>query len=154
MQTAFKIALRYLFSKKSTNAINVISYISMIGMGLGALVLVVLLSVFNGFEEVVSTLQSSFYADVELEKVQGKVFELESAQYEQLSKIEGVAAMALVLEENAYVSYDGKSSVATVRAYDDNFEEVNDIKDYMIKGEAVLHEDGNEFALLGAGVYY
>ena len=154
MATALKIAFRYLFSKKSTNAINVISYISMIGMGLGAMVLVVLLSVFNGFEEVVIQLQSSFYADIELEKVQGKVFEISEEQLEQFQKIEGLEAYSLVLEENAYVSYNGKSSVAKVRGYDSNFEAVNDIGEYMIKGDAVLQEKGRDFALLGAGVYY
>ena len=154
MPTALKIAFRYLFSKKSTNAINIISYISMIGMGLGAMVLVVLLSVFNGFEEVVVQLQSSFYADIELEKVQGKVFELNEEQQKQLKEIEGVVAFASVLEENAYVSYNGKSSIAKIRAYDKNFAKVNDIGEYMIKGDAVLQEKGQDFALLGAGVYY
>jgi lipoprotein-releasing system permease protein len=154
MRIAFKIAFRYLFSKKSTNAINVISYISMIGMGLGALVLVVLLSVFNGFEEVVTKLQSSFYADIELEKVQGKVFELSEEQVTQLKEIEGVEDFALVLEENAYVSYNGKSSIAKIRAYDEHFAAVNAIGEYMIKGDAVLQEKEQDFALLGAGVYY
>ena len=79
MRTAFTIALRYLFSAKSTNAINIISYISMIGMGLGAMVLVVLLSVFNGFEDLVVKLQGSFYADVEINKNTGKVFEADEA---------------------------------------------------------------------------
>ena len=88
MRTAFTIALRYLFSAKSTNAINIISYISMIGMGLGAMVLVVLLSVFNGFEDLVVKLQGSFYADVEINKNTGKVFEADEAFIHQLDNIE------------------------------------------------------------------
>lgn len=154
MSTALTIAFRYLFSKKSTNAINIISYISMIGMGLGAMVLVVLLSVFNGFEDLVVQLQGSFYADVEIEKTEGKVFDVDQDFLNQLDKIEGVEAYSLVLEENAYVSYEGKSSVAKIRAYDENFYTVNTIADYMIKGGSELVEENQNYALLGAGVYY
>ena len=154
MQTAFAIAIRYLFSSKSTNAINIISYISMIGMGLGAMVLVVLLSVFNGFEDLVIQLQGSFYADIEIDKTAGKVFQADDVFIEKIENIEGIETYALVLEENAYVSYDGKSTVAKVRAYDDRFYSVNTIADYIIEGSAELQHDGQYFALLGAGVYY
>lgn len=154
MNTAFRIAWKYLFSKKSTNAINIISYISMIGMGLGAMVLVILLSVFNGFEEVVVKLQSSFYADVELTKVKGKVFELSEDQINDINAIEAVESYCLVLEENAYVSYDGKSTVAKIKGYDENFSKVTDIDNYIIKGDSRLREEGQDFALLGAGIYF
>lgn len=154
MQTAFAIAIRYLFSSKSTNAINIISYISMIGMGLGAMVLVVLLSVFNGFEDLVIQLQGSFYADIEINKTAGKVFQADDVFIEKIENIEGIETYALVLEENAYVSFDGKSTVAKVRAYDEQFYSVNTIADYIIEGSAELKHDGQDFALLGAGVYY
>ena len=154
MRTAFTIALRYLFSAKSTNAINIISYISMIGMGLGAMVLVVLLSVFNGFEDLVVKLQGSFYADVEINKNTGKVFEADEAFIHQLDNIEGIEAYALVLEENAYVRFDGKSVIAKVRAYDEHFYQVNTISDYMIYGDSQLQEEEQQYALLGAGVYF
>ena len=154
MQTAFAIAIRYLFSSKSTNAINIISYISMIGMGLGAMVLVVLLSVFNGFEDLVIQLQGSFYADIEINKTAGKVFQADEVFIEKIENIEGIETYALVLEENAYVSYDGKSTVAKVRAYDEQFYKVNTIADYIIEGSSELKHDDQDFALLGAGVYY
>lgn len=153
MKTAFYIAKRYLFSKKSTNAINIISFVSMIGMGLGAAVLVVLLSVFNGFVGVVVQLQSSFYADIEINKIEGKVFEIENSILEQINNLEGVEAYCLVLEENAYISYENKSVVAKVRAYDENFDKVNDIGQYIIQGEKDLQYDNQDFALLGAGVF-
>ncbi len=154
MWLPLKIALRYLFSPKSTNAINIISIISMVGMGIGALVLVVLLSVFNGFEDIVIELQSSFYADVELTKTQGKVFKMDEASLDDLALIEGVEAISLVLEENAYVSANGKSSVAKIRAFDENFAKVNDIGSYIMKGGPELQLDGKEYALLGRGIYY
>ena len=154
MHTAFAIAIRYLFSSKSTNAINIISYISMIGMGLGAMVLVVLLSVFNGFEDLVIQLQGSFYADIEINKTAGKVFQADEVFIEKIENIEGIETYALVLEENAYVSYDGKSTVAKVRAYDEQFYTVNTIADYIIEGSSELKHDDQDFALLGAGVYY
>ena len=154
MHTTFAIAMRYLFSSKSTNAINIISYISMIGMGLGAMVLVVLLSVFNGFEDLVIQLQGSFYADIEINKTAGKVFQADEVFIEKIENIEGIETYALVLEENAYVSYDGKSTVAKVRAYDEQFYKVNTIADYIIEGSSELKHDDQDFALLGAGVYY
>lgn len=154
MHTTFAIAIRYLFSSKSTNAINIISYISMIGMGLGAMVLVVLLSVFNGFEDLVIQLQGSFYADIEINKTAGKVFQADEVFIEKIENIEGIETYALVLEENAYVSYDGKSTVAKVRAYDEQFYKVNTIADYIIEGSSELKHDDQDFALLGAGVYY
>ena len=154
MHTAFAIAIRYLFSSKSTNAINIISYISMIGMGLGAMVLVVLLSVFNGFEDLVIQLQGSFYADIEINQTAGKVFQADEVFIEKIENIEGIETYALVLEENAYVSYDGKSTVAKVRAYDEQFYKVNTIADYIIEGSSELKHDDQDFALLGAGVYY
>ncbi|MFT6686542.1 MAG: lipoprotein-releasing system permease protein, partial [Bacteroidia bacterium] len=92
MSTALTIAFRYLFSSKSTNAINIISYISMIGMGLGAMVLVVLLSVFNGFEDLVIQLQGSFYADIEINKTEGKVFNVDEGFTEKLNQIDGLEA--------------------------------------------------------------
>jgi len=153
MKIAFFIAKRYLFSKKSTNAINIISFVSMIGMGLGAAVLVVLLSVFNGFEGIVVQLQSSFYADIEINKIEGKVFTIDPKQLQQIETLDGIEAYCLVLEENAYVSYQDKSIVSKIRAYDENFEKVNDIGQYIIQGEKDLQYEGKDFALLGAGIF-
>lgn len=154
MGLPFKIAWRYLFSKKSTNAINIISIISMVGMGIGALVLVVLLSVFNGFEDLVVELQSSFYADIEIQTTKGKVFKADENLLAEVASIEGVEIYSKVLEENAHLSFDGKSAIAIVRAYDSNFSKVNEIEEYILKGEALLSEDGQAYIILGAGVYF
>ncbi|MCD8528418.1 MAG: ABC transporter permease [Chitinophagales bacterium] len=153
MKTIFTIASRYLFSKKSTNAINIISYVSMAGMGIGAAVLVVLLSVFNGFESLVVTLQSSFYPDIEIKQTTGKFFKQENELFAKLNEIPEVESVCLVLEENAYVNYNGKSTIAKARGYDTNFNKVNSIEDYMVKGDAILTEKNQDYAVLGAGVY-
>ncbi|MEZ4915689.1 MAG: FtsX-like permease family protein [Chitinophagales bacterium] len=154
MNLPFKIAWRYLFSKKSTNAINIISYISMVGMGLGAMVLVVLLSVFNGFEDLVVELQSSFYADIEIKPTEGKTFEATADLLQKIEEIEGVEAICKVLEENAYVTYKGKSAIAKIKGYDQNFDKVNDIKQYIIYGSDELKDADRDYALLGAGLFY
>src|SRR4029077_14434818 len=85
-----KFALRYIFSKKSTNAINVISWVSMLGMGVGAFALIVVLSVFNGFEGLVLSLYNSFYPDLEIRATQGKTFEDNAALSGKILQLDGI----------------------------------------------------------------
>lgn len=126
----------------------------MVGMGLGAMMLVILLSVFNGFEDLVVELQSSFYADIEVKPKEGKTFEVKNTDLEKIENIEGVEAICKVLEENAYVSYNGKSAIAKIKGYDSNFDKVNAIKQYIIYGSYEFKDEDREYALLGAGLFY
>ena len=96
-----KFALRYIFSKKSTNAINVITWVSMTGMAVGAFALIVVLSVFNGFEGLVLSLYNSFYPDIEITAAKGKTFEENPALAGKIMHLPYVQAMSKVLEENA-----------------------------------------------------
>lgn len=154
MKLAFKIALRYLFSKKSTNAINIISMVSMIGMGLGAFALIILLSVFNGFENLVLDLQNSFYADLEVKAVKGKTFIPTNDFLEKISSTEGVEAYCFVLEENAYLKYDDKEKIATVKGVDQNFYNVSRIEPNIAAGKPTLIENGINYAIIGSGIDY
>ena len=98
---AFRIAFRYIFSKKSTNAINIIARVSMLGMGVGAFALIVVLSVFNGFEGLVLSLYNSFYPDLEIRAAAGKTFIEDPKITQQIMSAEEVLAVARSLEENA-----------------------------------------------------
>lgn len=123
-------------------------------MGLGAMVLVILLSVFNGFEDLVVKLQSSFYPDIEITRTEGKTFEITEKDVAKIKNTKGVAAYCMVLEENAYISYNGKSAIAKIKGYDQNFSKVNDISQYILYGSAQLKDNNRDYALLGAGLFY
>lgn len=154
MKLAFKIAWRYLFSKKSTNAINIISMVSMVGMGLGAFALIILLSVFNGFENLVLDLQNSFYADIEVKAVKGKSFIPTNDLLDKITSTAGVDEYCFVLEENAYLKYNDKEKIATVKGVDENFYNVSRIENNIAAGKPTLKEKGINYAVLGSGIDY
>jgi lipoprotein-releasing system permease protein len=154
LKLPFIIALRYLFSKKSTNAINIISKVSMGGMGIGAFALIVVLAVYNGFENLVLNLQNSFYPDIEISASEGKTFELNDTLEQQLNDLEGIELISYSLQENAYLRYQENSVIATVKGVDEHFFDVNNIDDYIVVGSSKLQENSIYYGILGAGIDY
>jgi len=154
MKLPFQIAKRYLFSKKSTNAINIISLVSMIGMGLGSFALIVLLSVFNGFEHLVLDLQNSFYSDLEIKATKGKTFEPVQDILKELSTENGIASYSYILEENAYLKYKDKERLATIKGVDTNYYKTSRIEKSVVMGSPKLQEKGINYAILGSGIDY
>ena len=154
MRLPFQIAKRYLFSKKSTNAINIISLVSMVGMGLGSFALIVLLSVFNGFEHLVLDLQNSFYSDLEIKAAKGKTFEPVQDILKELSAENGIESYSFILEENAYLKYKDKERLATVKGVDTNYYKTSRIEKSIVMGSAKLQEKGINYAVLGSGIDY
>ena len=151
---AFRIALRYIFSKKSTNAINVIARVSMLGMGVGAFALIVVLSVFNGFEGLVLSLYNSFYPDIEIRAAQGKTFEDNATLSGKIVGLDGVEYLSRTLEENAYLEYGGQAQLATVKGVDDRYNDVTTVKQYVRDGQFILHDTGYHYAVAGANIGY
>lgn len=151
---ALRIAFRYLFSKKSTNVINVISWVSMLGMAVGAMALIVVLSVFNGFEGLVLSLYNSFYPDIEVRAAQGKTFEHDHALAEKILQLKGITALSKTLEENAYIEYGNEAQLATVKGVDENYNAVTAVKNYVRQGKFILKDKGISYAVLGANLSY
>ena len=151
---AFRIALRYIFSKKSTNAINIISRVSMLGMGVGAFALIVVLSVFNGFEGLVLSLYNSFYPDLEIQAVQGKTFEDDSLLSSKILHLNGIASLSRTLEENAYLEYGEQAQLGTIKGVDENFTTVTTIKNYVRDGKFLLRDSTMNYAVSGANISY
>lgn len=151
---AFRIALRYIFSKKSTNAINIISRVSMLGMGVGAFALVVVLSVFNGFEGLVLSLYNSFYPDLEIRAVQGKTFQEDSLLTEKILKWEDVVSLSRTLEENAYLEYGEEAQLGTVKGVDEKYNDVTTVKQYVREGKFLLKDSSANYAVIGANISY
>ena len=114
MNFPFYIAKRYLFSKKSHNAINVISAISVCGVALATLALVCTLSVFNGFQDLVTTFFTAFDPELKITAVTGKVFDGQEARIEALRRMPEIAVFSESLEENAMVQYKGRQTGTVV----------------------------------------
>jgi lipoprotein-releasing system permease protein len=149
----FYIAKRYLFAKKSRNAINVISAVSVAGVTVGTMALIIILSVFNGLEKMVTGIFNTFDPDIRITASEGKTFVPDKAQLELLSLVNGVAAWSLAIEENALLKYDDRQYIATIKGVDENYMEVTGIDSSMFEGEFRLKsENGRQWAVPGLGV--
>lgn len=152
MNFPFYIARRYLFSKKSHNAINIISMVSVAGVVVATIALVCALSVYNGFNDLVSTLFSSFDPQLKLTPRSGKVFNPAAPGIEQIKALPEVAFVSEVLQDNALVRYRDRQVVATVKGVDDRFGALVSIDSILIDGRFALREDVVDYATLGVGL--
>ena len=149
---SFRIARRYLFSKKSHNAINIISGISSAGVGVGAMALVCVLSVFNGFELLISNMFSSFDPDLKITLVHGKTFDSNSPEFSKVRKLKSVAYFTEVVEENALLRFKTKQMPATIKGVSNDFEKMTRIDSIMYDGDFILNDGAFERAVPGVGV--
>ncbi|MBN2610978.1 MAG: ABC transporter permease [Bacteroidales bacterium] len=141
-------------AKKSHNAINVISYISAGGVAVGTMALIVVLSVFNGFDTLVQSLFNSFKPDLVVTVKEGKTFIPDQNELKQLSGIEGVEDYAEVLEDNVLLRYDEKQTNAVLKGVSDNFIHVSGIDSMMRYGSFTLKSAHEPFAIVGQGIAY
>jgi len=147
------IAKRYLFAKKSRNAINIISAVSVAGVTVGTMALIIILSVFNGLETMVSAIFNTFDPDIKITASEGKTFIADTSSLTRLSEIDGVTCYSLTLEENALLKYGDRQYIATIKGVDDNYAMVTHIDSTMWEGEFTLKsENGRPFAIPGVGV--
>ena len=149
---SFRIAKRYLFSKKSHNAINIISGISAAGVGVGAMALVCVLSVFNGFELLISDMFSSFDPDLKITLTQGKTFDVNSQEMNSVRKMKSVAYFTEIVEENALLRFKDKQMPATIKGVSNDFEKMTRIDSIMYDGKFILNDGAFERAVPGVGV--
>jgi lipoprotein-releasing system permease protein len=153
MKLSLYIARRYLFAKKSRNAINVISAISVAGVTVGTMALITILSVFNGLEEMVKGIFSTSDPEIKISPVTGKVFTPDTLTMDRLAAIEGVEVYAETLEENALLRYDEQQYIATVKGVSLNYTDVTDLDTAMWDGDFRLQdENGRPYAVAGLGV--
>jgi lipoprotein-releasing system permease protein len=147
------IAKRYLFARKSRNAINIISGISVAGVSVGTMALIIILSVFNGLEEMVSSIFNTFDPEIRITAAEGKVFIPDQEKIARLNQLEGIYSFSLTLEENAMFRYEEKEFIASVRGVDDNYPLVTGLDSAIIEGEFRLRSPGGRpEAVIGAGV--
>src|SRR5579863_552692 len=148
-------AWRYFRAKKSTNAINIIAWVSMSAIVVGAASLILVLSVFNGFEDLVKSLYTSFYPDLKVTPAAGKILTLSSDQLEQLRAGSGVKAISMVVEEQVVLMNDSNPYKSCyLKGVDSNFTRVSGVADKIDGGSFSLGTADRPLAVLGAGVDY
>ena len=152
MNLSLKIARRYLFARKSTNVINLISGISVLGITIGTAALVLVLSVFNGFEDLLTSLFSTFNPDIKIVPVMGKTFKMDGAILKRIEAAEGIAVVSETLEEVAFFEYKGKQDFGVVKGVDEHFVEVTGIDSTIREGRIIFRKEETEFAVLGGGM--
>ena len=152
MNFPLRIARRYVFAKKSTNAINVITGIAVFGICVGTAALILVLSVFNGFEDLIAKMYSNFDPDVKVTPVQGKTFVIDSAQIRELESIPGIATVSQSLEEIAFFQYKENQDFGTLKGVDENFVKVTEIDSTIREGRYALQEGPRALAVLGLGM--
>lgn len=154
MNFALYIAGRYLMAKKSHNAINIITLVSLIGVMVGTMALIVVLSVFNGFEKLILSLFNAFHPDMEITLREGKRFSLEDFPEEELKAIPGLVLYSEVLEETALLTYKDRQHLVTMRGVGPVFRHITGLDTLMVEGEFLLQQGDTDFLLLGQGVAY
>ena len=150
MNFSFYIAKRYLFSKKSHNAINVISGVSVCGVALATLALVCTLSVFNGFQDLVTTMFTAFDSELKITAVSGKVFDVQDNRIQSLKQMPEVEVFSESLEDNVMVQYKDRQAMAVIKGVEDNFRQLTAIDSILYgRGEMVLHDEVVAYAIPG-----
>ncbi|MBL7743664.1 MAG: ABC transporter permease [Chitinophagaceae bacterium] len=145
-------AWRYFKAKKSTNAINIIARISIAAIIIGTAALILVLSVFNGFESLVKSLYSTFYSDLKVSPASGKIITITPEQLQKLKGISGVNNYSLVAEEKAFVQNGEYQSVVYLKGVDDNYRYVSGVADHIVRGQYELGTADSPQLILGAGV--
>lgn len=143
---SFYVARRYMFSKKSVGAINVISFISVAGVAVGTMALVIVLSVFNGFHDLVASLFTNFDPQIEVVPVKGKTVNADAPELDRIRHLNFVDVATDVVEDQAIAVYGDRQRMVTVMGVDENFDQLTNISD-------ILYGDG-DFTLRVANLYF
>ena len=144
------VARRYLFSKKSTNAINVISVISVIGVAVATMALVIVLSVFNGFHDLVATFFTNFDPQLEVVPTQGKTAPSDDPLLAKMKALPEVDVATESVEDQALAIYQDHQAMVIVKGVDDNFDQLTHIKDILFgNGTYSLHAGNLQYGIMG-----
>lgn len=152
MNLSFFIARRYLFSTQKKNFINVISIISVVVVTIITAALIIVLSVFNGLEDLLRSLNSSFDPEIKIEAAEGKSFEVDEELIRKIRSVPGVEIVSEVIEDYAYVRYRDANQPVTLKGVSDNFLDQHRLDHSIIDGELALKKGNISYAIIGSGV--
>jgi lipoprotein-releasing system permease protein len=154
MNFTLYIARRYFVSKKTHHIINIISGISVAGVTIGTMALIIVLSVFNGFENLVISLFNAFNPDLVIAAREGKTFHSGLIQADQIRKIPGVLYLSDYIEENALLKYNDKQYIVTLKGVSEDYMKMSGLDTMMSEGKFLLQDGEQDFAVLGYGIAY
>ena len=147
-------AWRYFKAKKSANAINIIAWVTTGVIAFATCCQILVLSVFNGFEDLVKSLYTSFYADIRVIPETGKTFVLSSSQLEEVRKMNGIAALSMIAEEKALLKNDQGQAVVTLKGVDNHYAEVSGVPKRIAEGNFETGDADNPQLVIGSGIRY
>ena len=153
MNFPFFIAKRYLFSSTTKTAVNIISFVSMTGVIVGTAALVLLLSVFNGFEDLLLSMYNSFDPHIKITSKEGKTFDPESI-FSELDNNEDILYFTDVLEEKVLMKNGQNEFIASIKGVGDDFSKMTNLDSIIVEGENFDNYESNSVAVLGQGVAY
>jgi len=148
----FYIARRYLFAKKSQTAVNVLTMVAVTGVSFGTMALIVVLSVFNGFENLILSLFNAFNPDMEITLSEGKTFNIERFPAEEIKKHPDILYLSEIYEEMALLTYRNKQHIVKLRGVDKHYRHITGVDTLMIEGEYHLQSGDRSQLVLGHGV--
>ena len=148
------VARRYLFSKKSHNIINVISAISLVGVAVCTMALVIVLSVFNGFDSLIKSMFSNFDPDIKITPAQGKVLEPQSDKIKSVLQLSCIDVSCETLEENVLLEYDKHMNPGIIKGVPEQYRQLTGIDTLVINGTFTLNDPHRPMAVVGSGLAY
>lgn len=154
MNLPLKFARRYLFAKKSTNAINIISGIAVGGIAVGTAAIILILSVFNGFEDLIKSLYGSFNPDIKITVIEGKVFTPKEGTIKKIKQLDGVLEVSQTLSEVSFFEYGESQDFGVLKGVDAAFDSVSKVDENIIRGEYFTQDEDMSYAVVGAGMEY
>ena len=148
----FTFAWRYFKAKKSTNAINIIAWVSVTAIAFATAALLVLWSAFNGFEDLVKSLYSTFYTDLKITAASGKTIILTPSQITELKKINNISNLSLVAEEKALLQNQDYQAIVELKGVDSNYVKVTTVEKSLVRGRFLLGDAETPGAVMGVGI--
>ncbi len=154
MNFPFFVAGRYLVSKRKKNFINIISLLSLAGVALSTAALIIVLSIFNGLEDLLRSLNNSFDPEIKIEAARGKSFLVTDSLITAIKQVEGVAFVTEVIEDYIYLRYREANQVVTMKGVSDDFLDQHRIDDKIVAGRLRFKEGDVHYAIIGRGIQY
>ncbi|MBN8858721.1 MAG: ABC transporter permease [Sphingobacteriales bacterium] len=145
-------AWRYFKARKSTNAINIIAWVSVTAIAFATAALLVLWSAFNGFEDLVKSLYTTFYPDIKVSAASGKTLMLTPSRIKELSNLQGIKALSLTVEEKALLRNGDYTAIVDLKGVDSNYTSVTNIQQSIVRGKYFTGDAENPGAVMGVGV--
>jgi lipoprotein-releasing system permease protein len=149
MFLTWQLAWRYLRGKRGANIVPILSRISMVAIAVGSCAMIVLFSIFNGFEHLIKDLYKAFYPEIKISAARGKFFSVDEQQFAALKRINGITAVTRVIEDNVLLNANDEQQVATLKGIEGNYQQVNNLRQYMYDGTDSVTENPIPTALIG-----